>query len=172
MNKQIKYNSDFKKSVVSKIVKGSTSIKGISRELSIPISTVKEWMSSYRTHGLDVFESEKRHYTPDFKLHVIGEMESKQLSLSQTCILFKIPRRSTLKKWIEIYDREGMSGLAIERRGKSRTMPSKPKKPLTKEEQLLEELADLRAENAYLKKLHALVQSEKSKEEKRKSSKN
>ena len=49
-----------------------------------------------------------------------------------------------------------MSGLAIERRGKSRTMATKSKKPLTKEEQLLEELADLRAENAYLKKLHAL----------------
>lgn len=51
-------------------------------------------------------------------------------------------------------------------------MPRKPKKPMTREEQLLDELADLRAENAYLKKLHALVQSEKEKEEKRKSSRN
>jgi hypothetical protein len=51
-------------------------------------------------------------------------------------------------------------------------MPRKPKRPLTREEQLLEELADLRAENAYLKKLQALIQSESEKEEKRKSSKN
>jgi transposase len=51
-------------------------------------------------------------------------------------------------------------------------MPRKHKKPLTREEELLEELADLRAENAYLKKLHALIQSESAKEEKRKSSKN
>ena len=51
-------------------------------------------------------------------------------------------------------------------------MPRKPKRDLTREEQLLEELADLKAENAYLKKLQALIQSEGEKEENRKSSQN
>jgi transposase len=51
-------------------------------------------------------------------------------------------------------------------------MPRNPKNTLTREEQLLEELADLRAENAYQKKINALIQSESGKEEKRKSSKN
>jgi transposase len=37
----------------------------------------------------------------------------------------------------------------------------KASKPLTREEELLKELAYLRAENALLKKLQALVQAEK-----------
>jgi transposase len=172
MNRHAKYSPDFKKSIVLKVIKGSISTKGVAEEFSIPLQTVKEWLSFYRTHGLDVFSSIRNHYSPDFKYKVIAEMRGNHLSLNETCILFKIPKRSTLKKWLEIYDKEGITGLAIERRGQSRTMPTKPKKPLTKEEQLLEELADLKAENAYLKKLHALVQSEKEKEEKRRSSKN
>ncbi len=51
-------------------------------------------------------------------------------------------------------------------------MPRKPKNSLTREEQLLDELEDLKAEKAYLKKLQALTQSESEKEENRKSSKN
>jgi transposase len=77
-----------------------------------------------------------------------------------------------LKRWVKIYDQEGSEGLSRENRGRSKSMARKPKKPMTREEQLLDELADLKAENAYLKKLHALVQSEKEKEEKRKSSRN
>lgn len=172
MNRNAKYGTDFKKSIVSKIIKGSISIKSASKEFSIPLQTVKEWLSTYRMHGLEGFTSVRSNYSANFKLEVIVKMRGKQLSLKETCIRFRIPNRNTLKKWIAIYDREGITGLSIERRGRSITMPAKSKKPLTKEEQLLEELADLKAENAYLKKLHALVQSEKEKEEKRKSSKN
>jgi transposase len=87
-------------------------------------------------------------------------------------VRFRIPDKGTLKKWVKIYDQEGAEGLSKENRGRQKFMPRKPKKPMTREEQLLDELADLKAENAYLKKLHALVQSEKEKEEKRKSSRN
>ncbi|MDR7128040.1 transposase [Algoriphagus sp. 4150] len=44
-------------------------------------------------------------------------------------------------------------------------MAKRTKKPQTNEEKLLEELASLRAENAYLKKLYALIQADKEKEE-------
>ena len=99
-------------------------------------------------------------------------MKENSLSFQETCVLFKIPTAETFKRWVKIYDEKGPEGLAIEKRGRPKSMPRKPKKPMTREEQLLDELADLKAENAYLKKLHALVQSEKEKEEKRKSSRN
>lgn len=111
-------------------------------------------------------------YTPDFKVKVILEMRKNFLSFRETCVRFKIPSVGTLTKWVKIYDQQGPMGLLKENRGRAKSMPRKPKKPMTREEQLLDELADLRAENAYLKKLHALVQSEKEKEEKRKSSRN
>ena len=52
-------------------------------------------------------------------------------------------------------------GLYKERRGRNKNMSSKPrKKKLSKEneEDLIEEVQRLRMENAYLKKLQALVQ--------------
>jgi transposase len=172
MSRKIKYDIDFKKSVVERVINGKSGCKSIAYEFSLQHGMVRRWVSFYRRYGLEGLKPIKNSYSADFKLKAIEEMRNKYLSLSETCIHFKIPSIGTLMKWIAIYDSEGPSGLALERRGKRKTMPKKPKKPLTREEQLLEELADLKAENAYLKKLHALVQSEKEKEEKRRSSRN
>jgi transposase len=172
MNKRINHNTEFKKSIVDQVIKGSSSYKGLACKFSLSISLIKKWVSFYRKYGLEGIQPMKNDYSSDFKLKVIEEMRIKELSLIKTCLYFKIPAISTLKKWINVYDQQGAAGLAIERRGRPGLMPAKSKKPLSKEEELLKELADLKAENAYLKKLHALVQSEKAKEEKRKSSKN
>lgn len=172
MSRKIKYDVDFKKSIVERVINGKSGYKSIAKEFSIQHAMVKRWVSFYQHHGIEGLNPMNNSYSADFKLKVILEMRNKYLSLSETCVQFKIPSMGTLMKWIAIYDSDGPPGLALDRRGKHKAMPKKSKKALTQEEELLEELADLKAENAYLKKLHALVQSEKEKEEKRKSSKN
>lgn len=172
MSRKIKYDIDFKKSIVDRVITGKSGYKTVAKEFSIQHSMVKRWVCFYRRHGLEGLNPMSSRYSAEFKLKAITEMRVKFLSLAETCVEFKIPSMGTLMKWITIYDSEGPPGLALEKRGKHKAMPKKSKKPLTREEELLEELADLKAENAYLKKLHALVQSEKEKEEKRKSSKN
>lgn len=99
-------------------------------------------------------------------------MRSKSLSLLETCIQFNIRSTGTLTKWIAQYDEKGAEGLVRKETKPMLPMAKTPKKPKTKDEELLEELASLRAENAYLKKLYALIQADKEKEEKRRSSKN
>lgn len=163
---------NFKKLVVEKVIKGDLSCNEAGMKYSIASSMVKRWVCFYGKYGLKGLRPIRNKYTLDFKLKVISQMQQKDLSLTATCVHFKIPSVSTLMNWISIYEKEGVQGLALERRGKHKAMPKKPKKSLSKEEQLLEEIADLKAENAYLKKLHALVQSEKEKEEKRRSSRN
>ena len=172
MSRKIKYDIDFKMSIVERVINGKSGCKSVANEFSIQHSMVRRWVSFYRKYGIEGLKPMNNTYSSDFKLKAIGEMRSKFLSLAETCVEFNIPSIGTLMKWIAIYESEGVSGLALERRGKRKAMPKKTRKPLTREEQLLEELADLKAENAYLKKLHALVQSEKEKEEKRKSSRN
>ena len=64
-------------------------------------------------------------------------------------------------KWERIYYEEGPQGLYVDRRGRNKNMSSKPrKKKLSKENEddLIEEVQRLRMENAYLKKLQALIQ--------------
>ena len=65
--------------------------------------------------------------------------------------------RSRITAWERIYLTEGPEGFTIERRG--RGSKGRPPKQLPKkvEEDLLAEVQRLRAENAYLKNLQALV---------------
>ncbi len=178
MSRKIKYDINFKLKVVHQILKNKESTVSVSDKLGISKSLIERWVHFYQIHGNAGLMPIKNQYTPEFKLGVIRALKAKSLSLSEACRLFRIPSDSTLKKWLIVYETSGVEGLRIERRGRGRpitrnpTMPRKPKRPLTREEQLLEELADLKAENAYLKKLHALIQSESEKELKRKSSKN
>ncbi|MFT4854972.1 MAG: transposase [Algoriphagus sp.] len=133
---------------------------------------VERWVSFYRSYGIDGLKPISNSYSADFRLNAVRTMKDESLSLYQASLRFKIPSVSTLQNWVRIYDSYGPERLAAISKGTPSTMPRKPKKPLTREEQLLEELADLKAENAYLKKLQALIQSESEKEENRKSSKN
>jgi len=173
MSRKIKYDIEFRKSIVKKVVHGRLSCERVANEHQLNYTMVRRWVGLFRAHGLAGIQPINNRYTPEFKAKVIEEMRSRSISLGETCNRFKIPSVGTLMKWVEIYDKIGPHGLLVENRGRTSShMPRKPKKPLTREEELLDELASLKAENAYLKKLHALIQSEKEKEEKRSSSKN
>ena len=172
MSRKNKYDTDFRRSVVEKVVNDKHSYKKVALEFGLNKTMVRRWVMFYRNHGISGIESIKNSYPPSFKIKVIEEMNRKCLSLGETCVRFKIPSVGTLMKWLKIYKSQGPLGLQVDNRGKYHRMPRKSKKILTKEEQLLDELASLKAENAYLKKLYALIQADKEKEEKRSSSRN
>ena len=87
---------------------------------------------------------------------VIETMMEEKLSYSETARRFEINDHKQIMAWERIYLTEGPEGFAIERRGRSST--GRPKKlPKEVEEDLLSEVQRLRAENAYLKNLQALV---------------
>ena len=96
-----------------------------------------------------------KRYTPEFKRLVVETMIQEKLSYRETAERFEI-RHKRVQDWERIYLAEGAEGLAIERRGRGST--GRPKKlPKEVEEDLLEEVQRLRAENDYLKNLQALV---------------
>ena len=108
-----------------------------------------------------------RRYTPEFKVMVIETMRNEKLSHKEAARRFKINAHSAVAKWERIYLEEGKEGLYIERRGRKSTgRPPKLKKEV--EEDLIAEVQRLRAENAYLKKLNALVAERERQEKNRK----
>ena len=108
-----------------------------------------------------------RRYTPEFKVMVIETMRKEKLSHKEAARRFKINAHSAVAKWERIYLEEGKEGLYIERRGRKATgRPPKLKKEV--EEDLIAEVQRLRAENAYLKKLNALVAERERQEKNRK----
>ena len=78
------------------------------------------------------------------------------LSYTEAAKLYDIQGHDRIQSWERIYLEEGPEGLAVERRGRRST--GRPKKlPSKVEADLLAEVQRLRAENAYLKNLQALV---------------
>lgn len=97
-----------------------------------------------------------KRYTPEFKIKVVETMHREKLSYRETARQFDIRDHDRVAAWEQIYLEEGAEGLYIERRGRKSTgRPPKIKKEV--EEDLIAEVQRLRAENAYLKKLNALV---------------
>ena len=101
----------------------------------------------------------KKKYTGEFKQMVVETMRKEGLSYREAARQFEISEHSRVASWERIYLEEGPEGLYIERRGKKSTGRPKKLKPEV-EEDLIAEVQRLRAENAYLKKLRALVLEE------------
>ena len=103
-----------------------------------------------------------KRYTGEFKQMVVETMREKKLSYSEAASKYGISNHSIVAKWERIYLEEGAEGLYKERRGRASvaggTRKGRPPKLDKKvEEDLIAEVQRLRAENAYLKKLNALV---------------
>ena len=105
-----------------------------------------------------------KRYTPEFKIKVVETMHREKLSYRETARQFDISN-SRVTAWERIYIEEGADGLYAERRGRKST--GRPPK-IKKEEDLIAEVQRLRAENAYLKKLNALVAERVRQEKKQK----
>jgi transposase len=170
MDKRIKYSIKQKEAVVRSILAGRASRSSAAREIGCRKSSVQRWLEQYKHYGVKGFKFRNGSYTGEFKLRVVRYFLKKGLSLNQTASLFEIPNESVIGRWLKTYERYGAAGLLKETRGgKKSTMTKKPrKKAKASSDSAAEKLAELqkevdylRAENAFLKKLEALVQQEK-----------
>ena len=109
-----------------------------------------------------------KRYTGEFKQEVVETMHREKLSQKEVARLYGITAHDRVASWARIYLEEGPEGLYIERRGRSSKGRSPKKLKPEVEEDLLAEVQRLRAENAYLKKLNALVAERVRQEKKRK----
>ena len=100
-----------------------------------------------------------KRYTAEFKQKVVEAVLNEGLSYEEARRIYEVNGQDRIRSWERIYLAEGPEGLAVERRG--RGSKGRPKKlPQAVEEDLLAEVQRLRAENAYLKNLQALVLEE------------
>jgi len=108
-----------------------------------------------------------KSFSGKFKQTVVEDIRKNRLSYREAMKKYRIGGKMSIQKWERIYLEEGPEGLSIERRG--RGSPGRPPK-LDKhvEKDLIAENQRLRAENDYLKKLHALVLEEERQNRRRK----
>jgi len=157
-----KYSYEQKLEAVLNVTDKHMSVQSVAKNLGTCKEHVRRWVKRYEMFGAEGLLKKSGTYTGKFKQDVIEFMHQKHLSMSETAVMFGIPQDSTVGKWERIYYEEGPQALYIDNRGRKKEMSSKKSKTpkLTKEteEDLIAEVQRLRMENAYLKKLNALVQ--------------
>ena len=167
MSRKIKYSFDLKLSSVKAFIDDHQPARVIANQSGVPLRMLYRWIFRYRHLGVQGLESKKSDsYSPEFKRKVLRAIEKHGLSLPQACVKFSLGSDAIIINWQRKYKEFGIDGLANKPKGhKLMDKPKYAKKlkfkhPLTREQELLIELQSLRAENALLKKLQALIQAE------------
>jgi len=158
-----RYEVCFKLQVAKEACKTSTSVKAVARCHGLEFSTVRRWAATYRLHGGQGFDRKLRSYDLQFKLDVLEKMGQLGMSAREATTYFQIGDAGAVGRWQRLYARGGAQALAPPPppppRPMKKTRSSKPAEDMSRDE-LLKEVAYLRAETAYLKKLDALIQEE------------
>ncbi|MDN8650942.1 IS3 family transposase, partial [Stenotrophomonas indicatrix] len=154
-----RYEVCFKLQVAKEACKTSTSVKAVARRHGLEFSTVRRWAATYRLHGRQGFDRKPRSYDLQFKLEVLEKMGQEGMSAREATTHFQIGDAGAVGRWQRLYARAGAQALAPPPppppRPMKKTRSSKPAEDMSRDE-LLKEVAYLRAETAYLKKLDAL----------------
>ena len=134
---------------------------------------IRKWAKVYDFYGESGLEHRNRHWTYEDKINAVQRVLDGE-SYYEVAHSLGMSTESQLLTWHRKYLELGWDGLKLDGRGRKRKMGNKPIKP-SKSKSQAEEIVELRkrleyleAENAYLKKLAALVQQRKAQEQKKK----
>ena len=158
-----KYSNEFKLKVVNAYLLGEGGAGTIANKYNVARTCVQQWVAQYELTGS--FTKPTRHFSGEFKLKVLNYQQEHHLSDLQTALIFGITNHGTICACRKKYITGGTEAL-FQKQGRRSKMPkkslipNKPREEWTKDE----ELAYLRMENDFLKKLTALIQEDKQRE--------
>ncbi len=159
-----KYSKASKIQIAQRFLKEGGS-RRIAKELGINSRMIRYWGTVYALHGEDAFEAPIAPFSAQDKLDVLNNMWTQGWSLVYTSAHYNLSSPGILSEWRRRYREDGVEKLIPLKRGRplvKKTLPVLYKKPsdMTSKE-MQEELVYLRAENAVLKKLEALLQEKR-----------
>ncbi|HTG57349.1 MAG TPA: helix-turn-helix domain-containing protein [Niabella sp.] len=171
MERNFRFSLKVKKAAVLSVISGRQTCISAAQKIGCHRSSVQNWVVFYRKHGMKGLNLPSRTYSGEFKVEVIDYMLKNRLSLIRTAVHFGIANSTIVKEWRKLYDSKGFVGLHQQFSERKTTTMAKKKKGIKKDEpdldqsaqklaELQKEVEYLRAENAFLKKLDALIQEE------------
>ena len=139
------------------VVKEKRSVYSVSREYpTLDEKELRLWCALYRAYGAEVFMS-NQEFGLTLRKEIIEDKLMNGLGHIQTCVKYKILSRCRLRNWLRSYK----SGFLMKQGSKKEKDGVSSSSEMEKIRQLEEELFLAKAENAYLKKLQALMQQNK-----------
>lgn len=153
-----RYDVDLRRLAVS-LIEGGAGKVALARALAIPPGTAKNWMLTYGAVGAERFiemGSTHKAYDYETKLAAVRDHVDGGLSRREVMARYGITSASCVGAWSKLYREGGAEALRPRQRGRPRD-PGPTSGARTRERELEEQNRRLRAEVAYLKKLHALM---------------
>lgn len=153
-----RYDVDLRRLAVS-LMEGGAGKVALARALAVPPGTAKNWMLTYGAVGAERFiETGSTHRAHDYetKLAAVRDHVDRGLPRREVMARYGITSASCVGAWSKLYREGGAEALRPRQRGRPRD-PGPAPGARTRERELEEQNRRLRAEVAYLKKLHALM---------------
>lgn len=159
-----KYSRELKLIIAKECLGGKPSRK-LANEFTISSRQIRYWTSVFAIHGTNAFLPTSHGCNAKTKLQALKLMWTNDWSLTHTSAVLNLSSPGSLSVWLKTYNEAGLRGLECSSLGRppmkpQPNTPAKPNNEMTLEE-LKEELAYLRAENAVLKKLEELEQTKR-----------
>ena len=156
-----KYSRELKLIIAKECLDGKSS-RQLESEFTISSRQIRYWTSVFAIHGINAFLPTSHGCSANTKLQALKLMWTNDWSLTHTSAVLNMSSPGSLSVWLKTYNETGLRGLKCSSIGRPPVKPqvnttAKPDNEMTLEE-LKEELAYLRAENAVLKKLEELEQ--------------
>lgn len=163
-----KFNADDRLKIVLRYVNGNESIREIAREVQVNSTIVSGWIRLYEKHGCEAFIKGYTRYSIKFKIDVLNYMDETGTSSIDTAAIFNVSSPGLIRNWRTKWKQGGIDALQPKTKGHPSMKEELKKKELNKPAPIVESVEELQAkieklemENAYLKKLNALVQMQK-----------
>ncbi len=160
-----KFTSEEKIQNVLRYKHGTESIKQIAKDIGVSHSVFSVWVRLYEHQGESAFIKTYTTYSTQFKMDVLKYMDEMGTSSIETAAVFNLSSPAMIRKWQSQLEQGGIGALLPKKKGrlsmKKETKKTESKKPTPVEgsvEDLQAKIEQLEMENAYLKKLNALVQ--------------
>ncbi len=145
---------------VKTYLEGIEGLKTVAESVEVSKAMLQTWIRQYQHHGEDSFKKSYTAYSAEYKLRILNYIKEYGTSIREAAAIFNIPTHSLISSWKKQLETKGVDALISRKRG--RPSMKKEETPTPSEgsvEALQVEVERLRMENAYLKKLNALVQS-------------
>lgn len=130
----------------------------LARRLAMPVHTARNWIMLYGSGGREAVMGAqgKRSYDWETKVAAARDHVEDGLTTVEVMAKYGVASIAALERWCREYRAGGPEALRPKPKGRPGGAKSKPEPEPTRERELAEEVAYLRAKVAYLEKLRAL----------------